>query len=84
MITVFSGNCTYDTGFSNPVAGYAADCSLYDEIRIPRAQSSKTGEENHYELTESRFRNTYECVASDVYSELTELSTVKTEVKFVC
>ena len=25
---------------------------------------------NHYELTESSFTNTYDCVASDVYSEV--------------
>ena len=84
IIPVVSGNCTYDTGFSNPAVSYAAGCSLYDEIRIPGSQSTKAGEENYYELNESRFTNTYECVATEIYSELTDLCTDKTQVSSSC
>ena len=52
---------------------------MYDEIRNPgpQPQDEKTGDEddNYYEVAESTFTNTYDCGATEIYSDLTEQRT---------
>ena len=50
---------------------------MYDEIRNPGPQAKKKEDENdnYYEVAESSFTGTYDCGATEIYSDLTEQRT---------